>query len=243
MADMEKRRGTGISLWRQIQEILEGEIKAGVFQPGTQLPTEFQLASRFGVNRHTVRRALSGLEEKGLLRVEQGRGTFVHESVIDYKLGKRTRFTANLSQLNRNPGGVLLASTVMPADAAIARALSVAEGTPVIHMRTAREADGRRVNFSDRYLPHERFAGIPDLYAACGSITESFFRLGLEDYTRRSSRILARMPSGADAALIGQPRTRPLLVVEGINIDREGTPVEFCITRWASDWVQLVIEP
>ena len=51
------------------------------------------LSERFGVNRHTVRRAISTLVEQGLLRVEQGRGTFVAEDVVEFVVGERTRFT------------------------------------------------------------------------------------------------------------------------------------------------------
>ena len=95
---MTLQRQAGVSLWRQIAQTLEGEIKAQVLAPGRQLPTEAELAERFGVNRHTVRRGIAFLEQEGLLRVEQGRGTFVQERMVDYRLGKRTCLTENIEQ-------------------------------------------------------------------------------------------------------------------------------------------------
>src|SRR3546814_2442917 len=62
---------------------------------------------RSAVNRHTLRRGVASLEQEGLLRVEQGRGTFVQERVVDYRLGKRTRFTENILKQSRIPSGEL----------------------------------------------------------------------------------------------------------------------------------------
>ena len=77
-------RQDGIALWRQIANALRQEIASGDRPPGTQLPTEAELSARFDVNRHTVRRAIEELSRGGLVRVEQGRGSFVAEDVIDY---------------------------------------------------------------------------------------------------------------------------------------------------------------
>lgn len=67
----------GLSRWARIERELREDIELGGLVPGSRLPSEHLLAERFGVNRHTVRRALSALQERGLIRVEQGKGTFV----------------------------------------------------------------------------------------------------------------------------------------------------------------------
>src|SRR3546814_943740 len=95
---MTLQRRAGGALWRQIAETLEKDIREQVYEPGQRLPTEAELAERFSVNRHTVRRGIAFLEQEGVLRVEQGRGTFVQERMVDYRLGKRTRFTENRSE-------------------------------------------------------------------------------------------------------------------------------------------------
>ena len=58
-------RGTGIAIWRQLAEILEAAIAEGEWRPGERLPTEADLATRFAVNRHTVRQALAGGASSG----------------------------------------------------------------------------------------------------------------------------------------------------------------------------------
>ena len=53
-------------LWRAIATTLGAEIAAGQYQPGDKLPTEAALAARFGVNRHTLRHALTDLAAQGM---------------------------------------------------------------------------------------------------------------------------------------------------------------------------------
>ena len=109
-------RGQGIALWRQIAGTLEKEIAGGDLSPGARLPTEADLSARFGVNRHTVRRAMEELKSRGLVRIEQGRGSFVAEDVLDYPVGPRTRFSETIRRQNREPQGRILRLEEMPAD-------------------------------------------------------------------------------------------------------------------------------
>ncbi|MDY0307598.1 MAG: phosphonate metabolism transcriptional regulator PhnF, partial [Desulfovibrionaceae bacterium] len=150
---MELQRGSGVALWRQIQDWLEFSIKEGEMPPGSKLPTEQELAERFGVNRHTVRRALTLLAEKELIRTEQGSGSFVREQVIDYAVGARTRFHENLLRQERKPRGELISFGVIPATTEVARALELEKGEPVIVLETLGEADGVRICLASAHFP------------------------------------------------------------------------------------------
>ena len=68
---------SGVALWRQVADAIRLDIVGGKLNAGDKLAGELPLAERFGVNRHTVRRALAVLAEEGVVRAEQGRGTFV----------------------------------------------------------------------------------------------------------------------------------------------------------------------
>jgi len=239
---MEITRDGGIAVWRQIQQILEGQIRDHTFKPGARLPTEAELAKRFLVNRHTVRQAIARLEERGLLRTDQGRGTFVQEAVIDYQLSRKTRFSENLSRQNRGADRVMLDTADMPASAEVARALRLRRGALVNYVLCAGETDGRRISVSAHYFPKPRFDGIGPLVAETKSFTKSVRRLGVEEYTRQSTRILAKMPTTEEARLLAMPRNRPLIVTEGINVDGQGTRIEFCLSKFVGDLVQVLVE-
>ena len=232
------RKG-GVTLWRQIQMILEEQIEGGRLGPGKRLPTEMQMARSFGVNRHTVRRALQALEDQSLIRVEHGRGAFVQEQVIHYPLGKRTRFSEIVSRQSRIPGGRLLSSGEMPADKHMAGKLAVEPGCKLLYLETTHEVDNRAVSICRHHFPLPRFKGLPALYKQTGSITESLKGLGVQDYIRKETRITARMASAQDARHLCQPKSRPILFVTSINLDQDGIPIEYGITRCASDLVQL----
>jgi GntR family phosphonate transport system transcriptional regulator len=239
---MEITRDAGIAVWRQIQQILEQEIRNQTFKPGARLPTEAELAKRFLVNRHTVRQAIGRLEERGLLRTDQGRGTFVQEAVIDYQVSRKTRFSENLSRQNRGSDRVLIDTGDMPASAEVARALRLRRGAAITYVLCAGETDGRRISVSTHYFPKPRFDGIGALMAETKSFTQAMRRLGVEEYARQTTRILAKMPTTEEARLLSMPRNRPLIVTEGVNVDGQGSRVEFCLTKFVGDLVQVLVE-
>ncbi|WP_299435896.1 phosphonate metabolism transcriptional regulator PhnF [uncultured Rhodospira sp.] len=236
-------RRSGVALWRQVQIHLERQISDGTLKPGDRLPTEAQLSAQFGVNRHTVRRALAGMEERGQIRVEQGRGTFVQEQVLAYRVSVRTRFTENIVGANRVAQRSYVDSSQVAATAAMAEALDIDLGAPVTCVVMVGDLDGQRISQSEHFFSVERFPDIAEAIRADESVTLALRRLGVPDYRRKWTRVAARMPSGREAELLGQPRTRPILVTEGVDVDPDGRPIEYGVTRFNSDWVQIVFEP
>ena len=77
------RRGAQASLQQQIIEWMTGNITRGDWVVGTKLPTQRQLALRFGVNRSTVQQALEELKARGLLEAKVGSGVFVANNSWD----------------------------------------------------------------------------------------------------------------------------------------------------------------
>lgn len=236
-------RGSGVALWRQIEQAMAGEIERGLWPVGEKLPTEPELAQRFGVNRHTLRRAMQMLEERGLVRVEQGRGTFVSEHVLDYPVAKRTRFSAIIARQRREPASRLLRADEVPAPLDVARELGLRAGAPVLLLERLNLVDGRPTNVGQHYFPLRRVPGFVAHYREHQSITRALQACGIADYTRRSTRVIARMPSVAEARLLQQPRNRAVLVTESLNVDPDGRPLEYGLGVFAGDRVQLTFEP
>lgn len=240
---MEIHRGTGVAVWRQIKESLEYEIESGNWKPGSRCPTEQALASRFGVNRHTVRRAIAALSQRGMLRVEQGRGTFVTEQVLEYPLGVRTRFHAAVVSQQRQPGGRLMTSETIAASVTVGKGLGLPAGAPVIHLQILHEADNRPICVASHFFPAVRFPDMINAYSEAGSITDALTRQGVTDYLRKSTRVSARMPSREEAELLDQPTDRPVMVTESVNVDLDGTVIEFGQACFSGDRVHFLMEP
>src|SRR5919198_2600208 len=121
-ASISEQRAKG----EQLQEILEGFIEP--FAPGTRLPSERLLATRYNVARATVTQAIDELAGKGLVYRVHGSGTFVAEPKFRQPQ-TLTSFTEDMRARGMTPGSIVLAREVAPATAVIARHLQVVHET------------------------------------------------------------------------------------------------------------------
>ncbi len=76
-AVLDARAAVSKPLYGQVRELLLGRIGRGEWSPGESLPNEFVLASQFEVSVGTIRRAIEGLEDSGVVVRKQGRGTYI----------------------------------------------------------------------------------------------------------------------------------------------------------------------
>ena len=234
-------RRAGVTVWRHIADTLTREIRNRQFADTGRLPSETELAARFGVNRHTLRQAVSALQTEGLLRVEQGRGMFVRHELLRYPLSRRTRFSENLRHQGLLPGQQWLTARTEPASARVASELRLAEKTPVHRLESLSEADGQPVSLTVAWYPAARFPALPDLLQQGAGSSEILSRLGLSDYLRAQSRITTQMPQPEAARLLRQSADRPVLCVESVDVDTDGAPVKYGETVFCGDRVQLCI--
>src|SRR6202007_1203108 len=99
---------SGVALWRQVADGIERGLAEGRYGAGERLPGETEIAETYRVNRHTVRRALAALAERGLVRAERGSGTYVEAPRLAYPLRSRTRFSEIVGAGGREPHGQLI---------------------------------------------------------------------------------------------------------------------------------------
>ncbi len=235
-------RGEGVAAWRQIVDGIEADIAGERLSPGDRLPSEAQLAARFGVNRHTVRRALGVLASRGLVRASQGRGTFVEARPIAYPVGPHMRFSENVSRAGREASSELIAARETQADSWAAARLGISVGAPVLVIETRRRADGTPIAIGRAVLPLPRFAGFERHYEATGSITRALAACGVGDYRRLSTKVTARATGPEEAALLELAPGRVVLVTDAVNVDGDGKPVQALWSLFPADRVELVIE-
>jgi GntR family phosphonate transport system transcriptional regulator len=235
-------RGGALALWRQIAQAVEADIIGGTHAPGGQLPSEHALAARFGVNRHTVRQAVAHLADRGLVRVERGRGMFVRARSLDYTIAERTRFHEIVRRGQRAPRREVLEIAAVVPPKEVAADLKLGDGEETWRLIAISSADGKPVGTSDHYFPKRRLPDLPNMMPADNSITAALRRLGIEDYTRRWTRISSRAATAEEARRLGLKRGKPVLVTESLNVDPDGVPIEYGLTRLAADLVTLIVE-
>jgi GntR family phosphonate transport system transcriptional regulator len=218
-----------------------------VLQGGDRLPTDIELAQRFECNKHTARRAIAHLEQQGLVRVEWGRGTFVTEGLLEYRLGANTRFTQNLLDQRRHPRRKVIKTEEIPAVEAVARGLKIAVGSPCRLLVLLGEADDVPLSLGFNYFPVKRLPKLTDALAQLPeadqslSITTLLRTAGVTSYRRWQTKIGARLPSAAEASQLKMPRQQPLLETESIDVGPDDVPVTYANTCFRADRLQFVV--
>ncbi len=232
--------GDGVTRWRRVADGIRADIAGGAVTD--RLPPEGDLAERFGVNRHTVRRALAALAADGLVRAERGRGTFVDGPTprLAYPMGARTRFSENVLAQSRAPGGLLIRADRVRGDADTAALLGCPVGTSLHRLETLRVADGVPLSVATSWLEAERFPDIVRHYADSGSVTEALRASGVDDYRRLETRLTAERLSPADAEHLAAAPDGLALVAQAVNVDAEGRPFQVQRTRFHAERMELV---
>ncbi|MGZ9724155.1 phosphonate metabolism transcriptional regulator PhnF [Rhizobium miluonense] len=230
-----------LPLWRKILIELEEGIGKGRFAPGEKLPTEAALAAHFGANRHTIRRAIARLQERGIVRSEQGRGSFVQEQMLVHRMNSRARLSRTSEIRGKQSGRMVLGAGRVRATRHVARAFGINIGTLVERVETLRLVDDRPVSVTTHFYPLPRFEGIGDRIAEQGSVTSALKAFGVDELRHVESRISAKMPNQKDAKHLRQPMTRPVLQSVNYSVDPDGSPVQLSIARFVASAVELTV--
>lgn len=230
-----------LALWRRVQQDIEQQIRDGSMPPGTRLPTEEQLAGSFDVHRHTIRRAIARLKEKELVTVVHGKGAYVTDQQICYRVGRATRMTNAILRIGRTAQRRVLSSTEMSADKQLAGLLSLPVGHPVCRVRTLRMVDEQPISLTTYFYPLPRFAGISRCIAETGSVSEALSRYGVTKMLRNDMHIRASLPSVQEAKTLRIRRSKPLVELLSVNLDASGVPVQRVHGKIVSECLDVVI--
>ncbi|HIE9885675.1 TPA: phosphonate metabolism transcriptional regulator PhnF [Klebsiella variicola subsp. variicola] len=238
--------------YQEIAARLEQELRHH-YRCGDYLPAEQQLATRFDVNRHTLRRAIDQLVERGWVQRRQGVGVLVLMRPIDYPLNAQARFSQNLLEQGSDPtsekllsvlrpASEKLLSVLRPASAHVAEAFGINEGENVIHLRTLRRVNGVALCLIDHYFADLRFWPVLQTFSH-GSLHD-LLRDELDvKLTRARTKISARRAQAKESKLLEIPNMAPLLCVRTLN-SRQGeqTPIEYSVSLTRADMIEFTME-
>lgn len=217
-------RSSPIPLYYQIARQLEAAIDSGQFAAGSHLPSEVELAQRLAISRPTVRQAIERLIEQGLVARRRGIGT----CVVPRRVRRAVQLTSlhdDLVASGRRPTTTVLALARGPAQGAIAQALNVAEGTPVVHLQRLRCADGAPLGLMHNHLP----ADLVTLDAASLEAQGLYALLrarGLYPQVAEQT-IGARPASSEEARLLATRPRQSLLTITRTAYSSAGRPIEY----------------
>ena len=224
-------------LYLQLQQALRRAIEQRVLDTDTALPPERQLAADLGVSRITVRKAIEGLADEGLLERRQGAGNFVRTR-IDKNFAKLSSFSEDMRSRGRVPSSRWLnraEGTVTPEEA---MKLALSPGTTVYRFDRLRLADGQPMAIERCTLAAWT---LPSLQAVEGSLYDALDRAGNRP-VRALQRLHALLLSDDQARLLeARPRDAGLLV-ERLGYLADGRAVELSQSVYRGDTYDFVAE-
>jgi DNA-binding GntR family transcriptional regulator len=144
---------------QQLREILLDFIEGSDSE--TPIPSERELAKKYGVARMTVRQAVESLVAEGRLFKVGGKGTFVSRPKLDLQ-ARLTSFGEEMSRRGMTPSSSVLAFGRVGANAHLARELSAEAGEPLVYLNRLRDADGVPMAVERTWLPERLVPGMLD---------------------------------------------------------------------------------
>lgn len=226
-----------LPLYQQLQRRLRDAIENRILGPDDALPPERDLAEELSVSRITVRKAIDGLVEEGLLVRRQGSGTYVSNRV-EKNFSKLTSFSEDMRARGRKPRSVWLnraAGTVTPEESLPLRS---SPGTPVYRFNRIRYAD--EVPMALEYATVLAFC-LPSIEAVESSLYEALERTGNRP-VRALQRLRAVLFTAEQARLLKAHEHDAGLLVERLGFLKDGRAVEFSQSYYRGDIYDFVAE-
>ena len=215
-------------LWRQIRARIVRDLESAAWKPGEAIPSELELAARFGVAQGTVRRAIDALADENLLVRRQGKGTFVATHTEEKVSVPRFLRIRRDDGVDEYPASRLVDLRRGKASAEVARLLELKPGDAVLIVRRVLEFAGAPAVLDEITLPAALFRGLTRarLDAYRGSMYGLFeTQFGVRMLKAREK--LKAIDADADAvALLGVAPGEPLIAVERVTTTYGERPVE-----------------
>jgi|ERR1035437_3490136 GntR family transcriptional regulator len=243
------------SEYRQLANLIRDAIERGEFAPGSVLPSEPELAERYGVGRPTVNRALTILRTEGLVRVQRGRGTIVRaipvirrESTARYDRAARERnggrgaFDSEIRAAGMTPRSEVTVDRVIPPPA-VAQALGLPEGEPntIVRMRRMYASDVP-VQLAPSYIPADIAEGtaLAEVDSGPGGIISRFADLG-QAQVRITETVRVRRATEDEQSFLQLDGEQPVIEIWHTGWTAEDRPVEVAVHTvpaylWALDY-------
>jgi GntR family transcriptional regulator len=224
-----------------IEERLTEQIESAEIGVGERLASERELAKAFGVSRMTVRQALASLESRGLVERGVGRGTFVRRTKMEHDLMRVAGFSELVERHGLAASARVQSVKELLAPSAVARALGLEQGAPVVRVQRIRLGGGVPLALEDSWIPAGRFPGFAahDLHGSLYGLMRDEYGLEPVQAVERLEPVAARRH---EARALDVSERAPLMLVERTASTARGAHVEFARDRWRGDRARFTIQ-
>ncbi|QXI29601.1 GntR family transcriptional regulator [Pseudomonas vanderleydeniana] len=224
-------------LYLQLARNLEAAIHAGQWKAEQALPSERNLSEWLGISRVTSRKALEVLLEQGLIRRNQGSGTFITPR-LEQPLSRLSSFSEMLRSKGFVPGSQWLERHItLPSHEELIR-LALSPSAQVARLKRLRKADNTVMAIEMSTLPASL---LPEPEKVGDSLYEYLDGIG-RPVVRALQHIRAINASPEFAALVGIEPGTAMLLMTRVGYLEDNTPIELTDTYCRDDYYDFVAE-
>jgi GntR family transcriptional regulator len=228
-----------IPLYYQLERALRKRIRAHEIDGGIPFPTERDLCDEYGVSRTTVRQALMILEREGLLKREQGRGTFVNRQPAHNVPFRLHGYMDDLFLIGAKTSLELTRRELITLDAASARDMELDEGDEAYLFEGVRRFNGEeRKALFRAWVPRDIGEKISLDAPPTPFLVARVEQVSLERVSRANQRISAAVATAEHESVIDVTIGDPILIVKHIYYSASGTVLEVAETHFPGDAYQ-----
>jgi GntR family transcriptional regulator len=242
-------------MYRQIAEELREEIEAGKLRPGQQLQTELELRDRFGASRNTIRDAIKGLMNLGLVETRPGQGTFVVKKIApfatklsdDPSAGDSQVYQYQVSRHGRMASSSEVQVEIQKANEGVAAELGIPKNTQVISRHQKRFIDDTPWSMQTSFYPMGLALKGAEKLLQAGNIEEGAVRYLAEQFGLRQKGyrdwITVRTPDANEVQFFNLPPDGRVAVFEIFRtaFDQTDTPMRVTVTVFPTDRNQFIV--
>lgn len=236
-------KDNNIPLYHQLAAIFRSQIRSKQFFPGEKFPTERDLMNTFGVSRNTVRLAIRELELEGLVKRDQGRGTFVSEPKLKLGLMRLTGFSEDMQERNLYPSTKLLKKEVVQPPQEIAKLLKLFPHETTLYIERLRYANDIPMAINISYFTTQSFPGFIEEDFSSSSIYALLENKYGVHITKGEQVIKAKNATQQEAELLQISYRDSILVVEGVIYSDDKTPIEHMKSIYRADRYEFFVNP
>lgn len=200
---------SSLPMYQRIKNTIQNKVRDGEWPPGTQIPSENQLARDLDVSRMTINRPFRELSAEGVLRRVHGLGTFVAEPPRHASLIELRSIADEIAAQGKTHRSEVLLLEEAPATECAARRLGIQVGTNLFHIVVTHFQDELPIQVEDRYV-HP--ALVPDfMQVDFTQITATEYLMNLIKPDEMEHRVQAIMPDALLMARLVIPDNEPCL--------------------------------
>ncbi|RST90434.1 GntR family transcriptional regulator [Vagococcus humatus] len=228
-------------IYLQIHDQIRTEIEAGKWQVGDRLPSERELAERFGVSRMTLRQAIQTLADEGVLERKIGSGTYVAKQKVQEWMTGTTSFTDIIQSQGKVPSSKVIAYFVTQPSSSEQEKLQLTGHDKILRMERIRYADDIPICFEVTSIPYSLIKNYNK-----AEITQSFYHVlgekGHHEIGTSNQTISAMIAAEKIAEYLEMKKGEAILKVRQVSYFKDGIPFEYVRSQYVGSRFEFYLQ-